>query len=77
MAPSKSAMIDRAPMQTPPSAAAVGMYLLSSLWIMFSLNPLIVMSWSLSCLATSLADDPERSIQVFENQAHDERMNTM
>ena len=33
-------------------------------------------SHTLSCLATSLADDPETSIQVFENNAHADNINT-
>lgn len=32
---------------------------------------------TLSCLATSLADDPETSIHVFENRAHAESMKIM
>lgn len=34
------------------------------------------MGSTLSCLATSLADDPETSIQVFENSAQAVSMNT-
>jgi len=69
MAPMKSARTERAPMQSPPNAAAVGMYLLSS-WIMdVSRCPLITICCSLSCLATSLAELPDTSIQVFEKKA--------
>lgn len=32
---------------------------------------------TLSCLATSLAEDPETSIHVFENKAHADSINTM
>lgn len=31
---------------------------------------------SRSCLATSLAEEPDTSIQVFENSAHADSMNT-
>lgn len=32
---------------------------------------------TLSCLATSLAEDPETSIHVLENKAHADSMNTI
>jgi len=35
-----------------------------------SLYPGIIISYSLSYLATSLADDPDTSIQVLLNKAH-------
>lgn len=50
--PRKSASTDKAPMQSPPNAAAVGMYLFSS-WIMDASRwPRIIICCSLSCLAT-------------------------
>ena len=71
IAPMKSARTDSAPIQRPPKAAAVGIYLLSS-WIMLvSLCPLITICCSLNCLATSLAELPETSIQVLEKNAQD------
>jgi hypothetical protein len=44
MAPMKSAKIERAPIQTPPKAAAVGIYLLRYLTIESSLIPSITSS---------------------------------
>ena len=97
MAPMKSASTESAPMQSPPKAAAVGMYLLSS-WIMdVSLWPLITIynttmlnlqlqssilsrlltCCSLSCLATSLAELPDTSIQVLLKNAQLPNMNEM
>ena len=50
--PKKSAMTERAPIQRPPKAAAVGIYLFSSWIIEPSLCPLMIICWSFSCLAT-------------------------
>ena len=44
IAPIKSAKIDKAPIQTPPNAAAVGMYLFKYLTIDSSLIPSITNS---------------------------------
>lgn len=44
IAPMKSAKIDRAPIQTPPKAAAVGMYLFNCLTMESSLIPSITNS---------------------------------
>ena len=44
IAPMKSAKIDKAPIQHPPKAAAVGMYLFKYLTIESSLNPSITRS---------------------------------
>lgn len=71
IAPMKSAKMERAPMQTPPKAAAVGMYLFKYLIMDSSLIPSITSSWSTSCLTTSLALDPETSIQILEKKAHE------
>ena len=71
MAPMKSASTDSAPMQRPPKAAAVGMYLFSSWIIDVSLCPLITICCSLSCFATSLAELPDTSIHVLEKNAQD------
>ena len=73
IAPMKSAKIERAPIQTPPKAAAVGMYLLRYLTMESSLMPSIKSSWSMNCLATSLELDPETSIQILEKKAQEER----
>lgn len=73
MAPMKSAKIERAPIQTPPKAAAVGIYWLRYLTMEVSLIPSIKSSWSINCLATSLELDPETSIQILEKKAQDER----
>eukprot|EP00962_Isochrysis_galbana_P018404 scaffold5311_cov120-Isochrysis_galbana.AAC.13 len=70
MAPMKSAATVSAPMHMPPKAAAVGMYRLSSLASDESRWPFITICWSRSCLATSLADEPDTSIQVLEKRAH-------
>lgn len=52
MAPMKSAKTESAPMQSPPNAAAVGMYLFSS-WIMdVSRCPRMTICCSRNCLAT-------------------------
>ena len=48
----KSARTERAPIQSPPKAAAVGMQRLSSWTMLVSLCPLITICWSFSCLAT-------------------------
>lgn len=50
--PKKSARTERAPIQRPPKAAAVGMYRFNSWIIDCSLCPLITICWSFSCLAT-------------------------
>jgi len=71
MAPMKSAKMERAPIQTPPKAAAVGMYLLRYLIMDSSLMPSMTSSWSTSCLTTSLALEPETSIQILEKKAHE------
>ena len=73
----KSASTERAPMQRPPKAAAVGMYRFSSWIIEVSLWPLITICCSLSCLATSLAELPETSIQVLLKKAQEPSMNVM
>lgn len=77
MAPMKSAKMERAPMHTPPKAAAVGMYLLRYLTIPSSLIPSIRSSWSMSYLATSLELDPDTSIQILEKKAHEVKTKTM
>lgn len=77
IAPMKSANTERAPMQRPPKAAAVGMYLFNSWIIELSLCPLITICCSLSCLATSLAELPDTSIHVLEKKAHEPNMKTM
>jgi len=66
IAPMKSAKMVRDPIQTPPKAAATGMYFLKTESIPDSLCPYNIRSYSLSYLATSLGDDPETSIQVLE-----------
>ena len=76
MAPIKSAMTVRAPMHMPPKAAAVGMYRLSSLASEESRCPFMIMDWSRSCLATSLALEPDTSIHVFEKSAQATRIKT-
>ena len=48
IAPMKSAKMERAPIQTPPNAAAVGMYLFKVLTIDSSLYPSIIRSWSIN-----------------------------
>ena len=73
IAPMKSAKMERAPMHTPPKAAAVGMYLFKYLTMESSLMPSIKSSWSISCLATSLELDPETSIQILEKKAQEVR----
>ena len=75
IAPKKSAITDKAPIQRPPKAAAVGIYLFKVFSVLDSLCPLITICCSLSCLATSLADDPDTSIQVFEKNAQVPRIN--
>ena len=62
-------------MHMPPNAAAVGMYRLSSFASDESRWPFITICWSRSCFATSFAEEPETSIQVFEKRAHATRMN--
>ena len=76
IAPIKSATIDKAPIHIPPKAAAVGIYLFNCLTIDSSLCPWMIMSYSISCLATSLALLPDTSIHIFENRAQDPRTNT-
>ena len=71
IAPMKSAKIERAPIHIPPKAAAIGMYLFKCLTIESSLRPSIIMSYSRSYLATSLALLPETSIQILEKRAQD------
>jgi hypothetical protein len=77
MAPMKSAITERAPIHTPPRVAAVGMYLFNSLAIDYSLNPAMVIPYSLICLATSLDELPDISIQVLENTAQVEIIKVM
>jgi len=77
IAPMKSAKIERAPIHTPPKAAAVGIYLLRYLTMESSLCPSITSSWSMSCLATSLELDPDTSIQILEKKAHDVKTKTV
>lgn len=77
MAPMKSAKMDRAPMQMPPKAAAVGMYLFRALTMDSSLMPSIIRSWSISCLAMSLELDPDTSIQILEKNAQELSTNRM
>lgn len=76
IAPKKSATIVKAPMHIPPNVAAMGIYLFKTSLTLLSLKPTTDMSYSLSYLATSLGDDPETSIQVFEKIAQVPRMNT-
>ena len=75
-APIRSLATDKAPMQAPPNAAAVGMILLSSLYMLCSRWPAMTSPCSLSCFATSRGAEPLTSIQVFENPAHAVTMNT-
>lgn len=65
--PMKSAIIERAPIQIPPKAAATGISLLSYFLVPYSVNPLYVSYLSFNYLATSLTPDPETSIQVLLN----------
>jgi ABC-type spermidine/putrescine transport system permease subunit II len=85
MAPRKSAMIVSVPMHIPPKVAAMGMYLFKYSFTLLSRCPTMLMSYSLSCLATylinisnnlstSLGEDPDTSIQVFEKRAHVPKM---
>jgi len=73
IAPIKSAMMVRAPMQTPPNAAAVGIYLLSNFGIESYLCPSIMSSFSISYLATSFPLVPDTSIQILEKKAQHKR----
>ena len=59
ISPKKSASTVSRPIHIPPKAAAAGIYLLSSCTKEWFLWPLRTICWSLSCLATSLGDDPE------------------
>ncbi len=77
IAPTKSAKIVKAPIHIPPNVAAIGMYLFNFSFMLWSLNPLIKYPWSCKFLATSLTPDPETSIQVFENKAHEMRINAI
>ena len=77
IAPIKSAKIDKAPIQHPPKAAAVGMYLFKYFTMESSLSPSMTRSWSISCLATSLELDPDTSIQILEKKAHDVKTKTV
>lgn len=76
-APIRSLATDRAPIHAPPNAAAVGMILLSSLYMLCSRWPLMTSPCSLSCFATSRGAEPLTSIQVFEKIAHADSMKTM
>ena len=76
IAPIKSATTDKAPIHIPPKAAAVGMYLFNCLTIDSSLCPWMIISYSMSYLATSLALLPETSIQILEKRAQEPRTNT-
>ena len=77
MAPMKSAKTERAPMHTPPKAAAVGMYLLRYLTIESSLMPSIKSSWSINWRATSRELEPETSIQILEKNAQEANTKVM
>ena len=75
-APKRSLATDRAPIHAPPNAAAVGMILLSSLYMLCSRCPAMTSPCSLSCFATSRGAEPLTSIQVFEKIAHAVNINT-
>ena len=68
-APIRSLITLKPPMQAPPKAAAVGMTLLSSRYMLCSLCPAMTKPCSRSCFATSRGADPETSIQVLLNTA--------
>jgi hypothetical protein len=74
MAPKQSAKIEIAPMQAPPKAAAVGMYLLRCFTMDSSLIPSTSISFSINYLAISLELDPDISIQILEKNAQDVSM---
>lgn len=76
-APMRSLATDRAPMHAPPNAAAVGIILLSSRYMLCSRCPAMTSPCSLSCLATSRGAEPLTSIQVFEKRAQADSMNTI
>ena len=76
-APIRSLATDRAPIHAPPKAAAVGIILLSSLYMLCSRCPAMTSPCSLSCFATSRGAEPLTSIQVFEKIAQAVNINTM
>ena len=61
-APIRSLPTDKAPIQAPPNAAAVGMILLSSLYMLCSRCPAMTNPCSFNCLATSRGAAPLTSI---------------
>ena len=73
--PSRSAITDKAPMQAPPKAAAVGITRFNSLYTDVSRWPAIIIPCSLSCLATSRGEELETSIHVLENNAQADKVN--
>ncbi|KYM94917.1 hypothetical protein ALC62_14512 [Cyphomyrmex costatus] len=85
IAPKKSASTERAPIHSPPNAAAVGMYRFNSRIMELSLWPRITICCSLSYLnhflekiiLTSFAELPETSIHVLEKKAHEPSMKRM
>jgi len=70
IAPIKSAKMVKTPTHIPPQAAAIGILFSNSRTNEVSLDPLIVMNYSLSFLATSLGPSPEISIQYLANNPH-------
>lgn len=76
-APIKSLATLNPPMHAPPNAAAVGITLFSSLYMLCSRCPAITSPCSLSCLATSRGAEPDTSIQVFEKTAQATSMKVM
>ena len=77
IAPKKSARTARPATQTPPEAAAIGIYEFNFFTIASSLCPSIASSYSTSWRATSLELVPDTSSQILEKKAQAQTVNAM